>query len=211
MTHERRLPLLAAVAAAMALAPLGPAGAGEESGLSLGARVAYGIPLGQAMSGVSLGDVVSGQIPIQLDADWRFDRSWRAGLYLQYGFATLAGAFCPAGAGCSGQNVRAGVQAAYAFAARGSRPWVGVGVGVEWQTASVSQTGIKNELRLFGLELLNLQAGWDFRPAGGFSLGPFASFSLGQYRTASSGGASENLTAAIHDWLQLGVRGAFDL
>ena len=211
MTIDRRLTLVAAVAAATALAPAVPARAGEESGLSLGARVGYGIPLGDAMAGVSLGDVVSGQVSVQLDADWRFDRSWRLGLYAQYGFATLAAASCPAGATCSGQNVRFGVQTAYAFAAGDSRPWVGAGLGVEWQAASVSQAGVDNELRLFGLEILNLQAGWDFRPAAGFSLGPFASFSVGQYRTVTSGGASESLATALHGWLQLGVKGAFDL
>ena len=151
MTIDRRLTLVAAVAAATALAPAVPARAGEESGLSLGARVGYGIPLGDAMAGVSLGDVVSGQVSVQLDADWRFDRSWRLGLYAQYGFATLAAASCPAGATCSGQNVRFGVQTAYAFAAGDSRPWVGAGLGVEWQAASVSQAGVDNELRLFGL------------------------------------------------------------
>ncbi len=68
MITERRLPLGAAVAAAAVLALAGPARGGEESGPSLGARVGYGIPLGDAMAGVSLGDVVSGQIPLQIDA-----------------------------------------------------------------------------------------------------------------------------------------------
>ncbi len=199
-----------AVAAALALAHAGAARAGEQSGLSLGARVGYGIPLGDARAGISLGDVVSGQVPVQLDATWRFDRSWRLGLYAQYGIAQVAGAFCPAGASCSGQNFRLGVQTAYAFDAGDSSPWVGAGVGLEWQRASVSTGAVKNEIRLFGFEILNLQAGWDFRPAAGFSMGPFASFSLGQYRTVTSGGTSENLATALHEWLELGVRGAFD-
>ncbi len=198
------------VAAAVFLGHAGAARAGEQSGLSLGARVGYGIPMGDARGGISLGDVVSGQVPVQLDATWRFDRSWRLGLYAQYGFAQVGGAFCPAGASCSGDNLRLGVQAGYAFAAGGASPWVGAGLGLEWQTVSVSAAGIENQIRLFGLEILNLQAGWHFRPAAGFSLGPFASFSLGQYRTASSGGASENLATALHEWLELGVRGAFD-
>ena len=107
-----------AVAAVLALALAVPARGGEESGLSLGARVGYGLPVGEAMSGVSLGDVVSGQVPLQLDATWRLDRSWRLGLYAQYGFATVAGASCPAGAGCSGG--RGGSVAACHAAARSS-------------------------------------------------------------------------------------------
>jgi hypothetical protein len=199
-----------AVAAAMALALAPPARAGEESGLSLGARVGYGIPVGDAMSGVSLGDVVSGLVPVQLDAAWRFDRSWRLGLYVQYGFATVAGAFCPGGASCSGQSLRFGADAAYAFAAGGTGPWVGAGLGIEWQTAKVSTGGFENELSLIGFEILNLQAGWDFRPAAALSVGPFAAFALGQYQTATSGGVSENLATALHGWIQLGVKGAFD-
>lgn len=210
MTRERRVRWSLLAVAALLLGQAAAARAGEESGLALGARVGYGIPVGDAMSGVSLGDVASGQVPVQLDADWRFDRSWRLGLYAQYGFTPVAGASCPAGADCSGRNLRLGVQGAYAFSA-GAGPWVGAGLGVEWQLATVSQAGVENRLRLFGLELLNLQAGWDFRPARSFSLGPFASFSVGQYRTASSGGASQSLATAVHGWLQLGVRGAFEL
>ncbi|HEU4386131.1 MAG TPA: hypothetical protein VFR85_21780 [Anaeromyxobacteraceae bacterium] len=211
MIAERRLPLVAAVAAAAVAALATPARAGEKSGLSLGARVGYGIPLGDAMSGVSLADVVSGQVPIEIDALWRFDRHWRLGLYAQYGFATVAGASCPGGASCSGQNLRAGVQAAYAFAAGDGSPWIGAGLGLDWQAVKVTAGGVENQLRLFGLEPLSLQGGWDFRPAGGFSLGPFASFSLGLYQTATSGGASESLTNALHGWIQIGVKGAFDL
>jgi hypothetical protein len=207
---ERRLPLRAAVAAAAVLALAGPARGGVESGPSLGVRVGYGIPLGDAMAGVSLGDVVSGQIPLQLDAMWRLDRSWSLGVYFQYGFATLAGAFCPAGATCSGQNLRLGAQAAYAFAGGGTGPWIGAGLGAEWQRAAVTTGGVENDLRLFGFEFLNLQAGWDFRPSPGLSLGPFAAFTMGQYGTAASGGATQSLSTALHEWIQLGVRGAFD-
>lgn len=220
MTSERRprlgtaaLVVLASAAVlasgtALAQAPASPAGP-SPSGFTIGARAGYGIPVGEAMSGVSLGDLASGQVPLQLDAFWRLDPSWRLGVYAQYGFATLAAASCPVGADCSGQNLRFGVQAAYAFDAAG--PWVGAGLGVEWQTATVSTAGVENQLRLFGLELLNLQAGWDFRPGGALSLGPFAAFALGQYRTATSGGVSENLDAALHGWVQIGVRGSFDL
>ena len=207
MTTERRVRWILAAAAVLCLARPGPARGGEQSGLTLGARAGYGIPLGDAMSGVSLGDLVSGQVPLQLEAGWRLDPSWRLGLYARYGFASIAGASCPAGASCSGQNLGLGAEAVYAFGADRIRPWVGAGLGVEWQTAKVAG----NELRLFGLELLNLQAGVDFRPSAPVGIGPFASFSLGQYLTAASGGVRRDLTTAMHQWVQLGVRGAFDL
>lgn len=211
MIGQRRVSVGLAVAAVLALTGAGPAWAGEESGLSLGARLGYGFPLGEARAGVSLGDVVSAELPFQLEAAWRFDRSWRLGLWGRYGVSWLAGVFCPAGASCSGQDLGVGVQAAYAFAVPGWSPWVGAGAGLEWQTASVSVGGAKNDLVLFGLEFLDLQAGADWRLSSRLAIGPFASVALGRYRTVTSGGTSESLPAAAHAWLRLGVRGSFDL
>lgn len=211
MTTGKRMRRRLAAVAVLALAPAGAALAGQESGLSLGARVGYAIPVGDASAGISLGDVVAGLVPAQLDAAWRFDPSWRLGLYLQYGFARIAGAFCPAGASCSGGNYGLGVQAAYTFATGGPAPWIGAGLGLEWQTAAVSANGARSTLRLFGFEMLDLQAGLDWRASSGFALGPFVSCGLGQYRTVTSGGASASLATALHGWLRLGVKGTFDL
>jgi hypothetical protein len=211
VTTEKRMRRRLATVALVALAHAGAARAGQESGLSLGARAGYAIPVGDASAGISLGDVVAGLVPVQLDAAWRLDPSWRLGLYFQYGFARIAGAFCPAGASCSGGNFGLGAQAAYTFATAGPTPWIGAGLGLEWQTATVSASGARSAMRLFGLEMLDLQAGADWRLSPGFALGPFASFGLGQYRTVTSGGASASLATALHGWLRLGVKGTFDL
>lgn len=210
MTTDRRVAWSLAVAAALILARPGAARAGEESGLGLGARVGYGIPLGGAMAGVSLNDVVSGLAPFQLDGWWRFDPSWRLGLWARSGFTPVAGASCPAGASCSAQNLGLGAQVGYTFAGA-PRPWIGAGLGWEWQTLTVTLAGNRNVLHLLGVEFLDLQGGVDWRLSRAFALGPFASLDLGRYVTASAGGVTASLSGALHAWLQVGVRGTFDL
>ena len=46
-----------------------------------------------------------------------------------------------------------------------------------------------------------------------FALGPFASFSLAKYSAGSLGGGSsmDIANTAMHEWLQFGVRGIFNL
>ncbi len=211
MNTERRMRRRLAAVAVLALAHAGTARAAQDSGLSLGARVGYAVPVGDVSAGISLGSVVAGLVPVQLNATWRFDPTWRLGLYLQYGYSRIADAFCPPGASCSGAQLGLGVQGAYAFATGSPTPWIGAGLGLELQMATVSADGARNTLRLFGFEVVDLQAGLDWRLPSGFAIGPFASFGLGQYRTVTSGGASADLATALHGWLRLGVKGAFDL
>ncbi len=211
MNTERRMLRHLALAAALALAHAGTARAGQDSGPSLGARAGYAIPVGDASAGISLGNVVAGLVPVQLDAAWRFDASWRLGMYFQYGLARIAGDFCPVGASCSGTQLRLGVQGAYALATGSPIPWIGIGLGAEWQTATVSADGARSTLRLLGFEVVDLQAGVDWRASSAFAIGPFASAGLGQYRTVISGGTSANLATALHGWLRLGVKATFDL
>jgi len=43
-------------------------------------------------------------------------------------------------------------------------------------------------------------------------VGPFLSFSVGKYGSASAGGTSADIPmTAFHEWLQIGVRGTFNL
>lgn len=211
MNTERRMRRRLAVAAALALAHAGMARAGPDSGPSLGVRAGYAIPVGDASAGISLADVVAGVVPVQLDAAWRFDASWRLGVYFQYGFPRIAGDFCPAAASCRGAQFRLGVQGAYALATASPVPWIGIALGAEWLSATVSADGARSTLRLLGFEMAQLQAGLDWRSSSGLAVGPFASVGLGQYRTIVSGGTASNLATALHGWLQLGVKGTFDL
>lgn len=89
--------------------------AASDSGLDLGARLGYGIPLGKAIGGPgpgnALSDGITGQVPIWIDAGYRFTPNVMAGAYFQYGFAFVKD--CPSGASCSAHDIRLGIQAQY--------------------------------------------------------------------------------------------------
>jgi hypothetical protein len=178
-------------------------------GVEVGLRLGYAIPMGSAVSGTSLSDTTSGQIPLQLDAGYRFDQNWFAGAYV--GFGIVLPKNCPAGDSCSGNDLRFGVEGQYHLSQLGLSfdPWLGLGVGYEIGHAS-DNSGSSN---LKGLEFANLSLGANFRMSPNFGLGPVLGLTLGQYSTISSGDASVDVgdAKAMHMWLQLGVRGVFDL
>ena len=102
-----------------------------ESGAEIAARVGYGLPAGNITSGVAVNDIVSGNIPLQLDAGWRVNHRWFAGAFLHYGLAITKG--CPAGSSCSGFDLRTGLEAQYHPLPkdRALDPWAGLGIGYE--------------------------------------------------------------------------------
>lgn len=195
----------------------GVARADPQSGLSLGLRVGYGVAVGDAASGASQSDYFSGQVPLQADAMYRFDRNWSVGLYFQYGFAFISSTLCPSASGisCSGSDTRFGAQLHYRFDSQGFLPWVGLGLGYEWSTISGSAGGVSADIVKFdGFEYLNFQVGGDWLVSPNFRLGPYVQFTLAQYSNAQipilgiSGSISNT---AMHEWLQFGVKGTFDL
>lgn len=182
----------------------------------LGLRLGYGIPMGDATKDNPLSDGTSGQIPIWLDVGYMVTRNIMVGAYGQYGIAFVKD--CPTGFSCSGSDIRIGLQGQYHISpAEKIDPWLGVGIGYE--IASLKATAGSQEVSstLKGMEYLNLQGGADFKVSPAFGIGPFLSFSLGQYGSATtkipglpdqSGDIPET---AMHEWLTLGVRGAFNL
>ena len=186
------------------------------SGISLAARVGYGIPMGDADATISQSDTVSGMVPLQLDATYRFNPNWQFGLYFQYGFATIGDLFCTSGGAlvgvsCSGSNVRFGAEVMYTFASQGFSPWIGLGLGYEWQNVTAEAGGVSVDVQLSGFEYLNLQLGGDWRLSPNFKMGPFVSFSFASYDSISAAGVSGSIAStATHEWLQLGLKGTFD-
>ncbi len=197
------------------------------SGFSLGARVGYGIPMGDADGGdalagipaVKLSDVVDGQIPLQVDAMYRFDRNWSIGLYFQYGFAFVSDTYCPPSTGlsCSASNLRFGGQVHYRFDGQGFLPWIGLGIGGEWGTVTGEVLGFSGTiLEVSGIEFANLQVGGDWVISPNFRLGPYVQLSFAQYDTVKQIDVNLQLVPVLvskttHEWLQFGVKGTFDL
>jgi hypothetical protein len=186
-----------------------------ESGLTLGAKVGYALPMGEADKGEKLGDLFSGMVPLQAELGYRLDRSWSVGLYAQYGFVSVKSSLCPAGVSCSGVSTRLGVQGQYTFdRTPGVRPWLGAGVGFEWTSIRVSAGGASETLKIDGTEYLNLSAGGDWLVSPRLWAGPFITLTIAQYSTVSALGQSVTIPSdqkRLHQWLILGVKGSLEL
>lgn len=162
---------------------------------------------------------VGGQVPIQLDVLVRVQPRVALGAYLSYGFGlprSDARGACEL-FGCWLAVVRAGVQAVYEHPGRRCVPWAGAGVGYEWNVASFDPRGRQPlNVKLRGAEWLNVQGGAEWRLGSRFALGPFLMATLARYDSVNAlpgdaGGAARGAGAAIHSWLQLGMRGRLDL
>jgi outer membrane protein W len=192
-------------APAEASASAGASTSAEPGKFVLGLRLGYGLPMGSIMKGDKMSDAFSGMIPIWLDVGYMVTPNIMVGVYGNYGIVSLK----DCSGDCSASQLRFGVQGQYHISpAEKLDPWFGLGIGYE--KMSVKAGG--DDGSISGMEYLNLQAGLDYKLSPAFGLGPFLSFSLGQYGSASSGGVSADIPeTAMHQWLTLGVRGAFNL
>jgi len=198
----------------------------DETGVEIGVRSGYAIPLGNAAADTDLDEFYSGVIPLWFDLGYRLTPNVMIGGYFQYGFGLVPDQFegaCDLDAvDCSFSNVRLGAQVHYHFRPWESvDPWLGGGIGYEWAHWSVSGTlplvgNVGADATIHGFEFLNLQAGVDFLPSddANFALGPFLSLSLAQYSSgtvqAGEGESSADIDdKSLHEWLTLGVRGTF--
>lgn len=208
---------------------------------SIGLRIGYGVPAGDAYEQSGFGTfkqsgLARGVVPVQLDATWRFGPSLSAGLYYGYGFgrtgSKLEELCSTPGASCERPNlVRYGVQGAYAFSPIAQfDPWFGLAAGIE--SASFAVKGfvygvipgptptplvadLKGTLRGWSAEA---SGGFDKRVTASFLAGPFLAFGVGQY-TVEHVTLSDQGTVAgggvdnakTHQWLSFGIRGRFDL
>jgi len=188
--------------------------------LSLGARLGYGFAMGELGGGGDVADILKAQIPIQLDLGYRVTPALTLGGYFAYGFGRVGGDFedvCDLdGVECTGRVYRVGLQLDYAFRGPSATPWLGAGFGYEWTSFTGEGPGGEAEFSFRGIEFLNLQGGLDWKVGDRFSIGPFALLSVGQFSRYSvdAGDTDESGEVpdqAFHQWLQLGVRGRFDL
>lgn len=194
------------------LAVLVPAAA--QAQWTVGARTGYAIAMGDAGGTLKMTDMTNGQIPLQLDIGYRLANvPLTVGGYLSYGFGSVSGDAkntCDAlGESCSTSSLRIGAQLSYSFADPKEQmaPWIGAGLGYDRFT--LTESG--QDVTLTGWEFLILQGGVDWRLSPQFTLGGFASFSLAQYSDVevSGFGSASIPDKKIHEWLTIGIRGAF--
>lgn len=198
--------LLAALLALPRAAAAGPA---------LGLRLGYELASGQASSGTPMTEVAKADIPLQLDATWRFGPHFSTGLYFAYGFTRLASSVadrCDAlGADCSVSRMRTGIQAAWAFTdvSRRFAPWLGLGIGYEWLKEDATLQGRSGVQHVSGWEFLDFQGGVDVVTYRKASVGLYLDWSPAAFFTRLDG--SSITKKAAHQWFGVGVRGTFEL
>lgn len=231
MLIARRLALLAA----LVVPTLAPAQ------VSLGLKVGYGVPAGDAYEQSGFGTfkqsgLARGVVPIQVDASWRFTPALSAGLYYGYGFgrtgSKLEELCSTPSASCDRPSlVRYGVQGAYTFSPLAQvEPWMGLSAGVEAASFKVKNfvygvipgapptpliADLEGTLRGWSAEV---SGGADHRFSPNLLAGPFLAYGMGQYTvqhvTLSDQGTVAGGgvdSAKTHQWLSFGVRGRFDL
>jgi opacity protein-like surface antigen len=214
--------------AAAGVGPAASAGAAAQRGaIELGLRVGYAVPFGKEgrtasdASDTKLSDDIKGVLPIEIDAGYRINPQVYVGLSFQYGFGFLNTSANPecgqSGVSCSTSDLRLGVNAQLHLSPGESfDPWLGLGVGYEWLSLDVSASGANASVTGSGFEFANVQVGGDLVAARNLVVGPFIGLSLGEYRSVSTSGAagsgSQDITSkSLHEWLEFGVRGAFDI
>jgi hypothetical protein len=201
-----------------------------------GARLAFGLPFGSLAggNGSDLDHTASNMIvPLWLDAGFRLASNWYVGTYFSFGLTSLADQFVNGecklqGVGCSSNDTRLGIDAAYHVLPDGRfDPWFGVGFGYEWLSetltadtaASATGAPIKNSAGVAGWEFVNFQTGLDFRLLNGaLGVGPFLTVTIDQYNHSSSpsdnngGTTGQSITnQALHEWFLFGAKGDYDL
>jgi hypothetical protein len=176
-------------------------------------RVGFGLPLGTAYqqtdgTNLSLSDIDSFTIPIQLDVGVRLGGSWFLGGYFSYGFGGSNSTTGCSGGGCTPSTLRLGGQVHWhPLGNVGTDPWIGLGSGY----TKVSVSSDSGTASLSGWEFADLQLGLDFALGSAVKIGPWVSFSIGQYSSASGSTGGTGVTIdlqnkTIHQWIMGGVR-----
>ncbi|HEY8080054.1 MAG TPA: hypothetical protein VIF62_38250 [Labilithrix sp.] len=179
-----------------------------ELGLGVGGALPFGKADGGA-SGVDLADEFGAAVPVQFDVAYRSAGGVSIGARLGIAAASVASKACPATLTCDAYIVHTGIEAKWHFAPTEIvEPWIGLGVGWEWAHESTTAIGTGASNTLSGFELANLMCGAELRLADAWAVGPFASLSFAEYTTTTRSSITDK---AFHEWLTLGVRGAYGL
>jgi hypothetical protein len=199
------------------------------TGIELGLRSGYSIPMGTLANGnaanpnasISQSDIFSGKIPFWFDAGYRATPNFYVGLFFEYGLVFIPNnntTGCgTGGVSCSGHDLMYGIDAHYHFIPDGPLdPWLGLGFGYESITASASGTNASGDLTFTGFQFVDFQLGADYKFFPNLAVGPFAMFSLGQYSSISQSsgslsGSQDIQNKAMHEWLTIGIRGEYDI
>ncbi len=72
--------------------------------------------------------------------------------------------------------------------------------------------GASTAITARGVELLDLELGADVKATRALRIGPVLSTSIGRFTTVSVNGTpTRDFDTALHAWMMIGMRGAYDL
>ena len=189
----------------------------QDHDLHLGLGSGWGLPIGNAESGVGLNELVVGQVPLALDVSFRALPRVFVGAYVGWGLGVPQD--CPRGASCRAKDVRFGLDGRYLFQSRSGRsqraiPWIGLGAGFESLDTRVE--AVQTLKRSYqGITFVDLELGLDVPVARDVAIGPLLSLSAGEFTRATVDGTDtvdvevEIARARMHGWTLFGARVVF--
>ncbi len=196
--------------------------AAKDTGFEFGARVGYGVPMGEMNGDTDFDEAVESQIPLWLDLGARASPNVFVGAYMSYGFTEVGNELrnvCDAtNTACSASTLRLGGQLQYQFAPKAKAGgWFGVGIGWERLAYDISGGGEEVTLSSSGTEFFMLQVGVDFKAGESVALGPFLALTHSQFSSVDCDGSVDICDGtvnqiehkAFHQWLVFGFRGVF--
>ncbi len=188
-------------------------------GFGGGYRLGFAFPMGSASSAQKFSDAVDGMIFLWGEFGYWPDPHLFAGLFLGAGYVLPD---CGGNASCSGWDLRGGPEVVVrVMPFQDVTPFLGVGAGYEWLTASASTEVLSSRQTVHGFELVHFQAGIDVRTRGDF-YGMFLFYSLSKFTKESlkvedeTGGnngfdrSGDIDDPKIHSWLGIGARGTLE-
>ena len=163
-----------------------------------------------------LGDLVNSSIPFGGEIAYRFNPAFRTGVFFQLAPLSIAGSACASGDRCDGMDYQFGFDAQIHLAPfRRVDPWVGLGVGWEWMEINATNftDNIPDRWTYSGVLFPRLSTGLDIPLTPTFTLGPYLSWEAGRFTQVDqeSRGSFDINSPAYHGWLEIGVRGNFNL
>lgn len=174
--------------------------------LSLG--LGYGQGLGPVAAGVpTLQGFGKAGGTLILNAGWRFDPRWEAGIYGEYGY--FASGDVPGSD--HAQTVGAGLQGQFHVMPEAKLdPWVGLGAGWRGYWGRVNGS----DYVLQGIDIVRVQAGLDYRLSSSLSLGPVVGATVTEFLSQKPIGASsytDTHDRKIDTFVFAGLGGRFDM
>ncbi len=194
-----------------------PSAKAPRRAIVIGAELGYAFPLGALERGSELADVVHGLVPLGIEGGYHF--TTRASLVAYAHYAKGIPTLCATASDCFaslGHDIAVGVGGRFLLPRVGPvGPEIRAVFGYEWFRSELSDHGVTSGRMYRGPLLTTVQAfgnvGSDERAVGPFVAMSAGIFSHRSLETPAFETSSFVDRAALHLWLEVGLRGAWSL